>query len=183
MKKLVALLLVVVMSLTIFACTKIEEKREEPIDPNGNGNAVVIQENTEFVDKLPFVKDGEIYFDLQVKDSIKNFKVTVDGKEVGKTATFTANSTIVFTGEGDPEKTVFAYIVYAKKNGSEYDYNMQILKDLDADKGPEALGNRLATVIGGYDKLFISICDTEEGWDHSLNEALNTFLRGNIVSK
>ena len=183
MKKLVVLLLVIVMSLSAFACTKIEEKREEPIDPNGSGNAVVIQEDTEFVDKLSFVKDGEIYFDLHVQDSIKGFKVTVDGKEANKAAAFTANSVVAFEGEGDPEKSVYAYIVYAKKDGKVYSYNMQILKDLDADKGTEVLGNALSKVIAGYDKLFVSICDTEEGWDHTLNESLNTFLRGNITSK
>ena len=135
MKKLVVFLLVIVMSLSVFACTKIEEKREEPIDPNGSGNAVVIQEDTEFVDKLSFVKDGEIYFDLHVQDSIKGFKVTVDGKEANQAAAFTANSVVAFEGEGDPEKSVYAYIVYAKKDGKVYNYNMQILKDLDADKG------------------------------------------------
>ena len=81
MKKLVVLLLVITMSLAVFACTKIEETRVEPIDPNGSGNAAAVQEDTKFVDKLSFVKDGEIYFDLHVTDSIKGFKVTVDGKE------------------------------------------------------------------------------------------------------
>ena len=46
MKKLVVLLLVIAMSLAVFACTKIEETRVEPIDPNGSGNAAAVQEDT-----------------------------------------------------------------------------------------------------------------------------------------
>ena len=183
MKKLVVLLLVIAMSLAVFACTKIEETRVEPIDPNGSENAAAVQEDTKFVDKLSFVKDGEIYFDLHVTDSIKGFKVTVDGKEANKAVPFTANSVVAFEGEGDPEKSVYAYIVYAKKDGKEYTYDMQILNGLDADKGPEMFGNRLSNVIGGNDKLFVSICDTAEGWDHSLSESLNTLLLGNSTGK
>ena len=179
MKKLIAIFLIALLSVAAVACTTTVTKTElTPVD-GASAPAAETTETEKFVDLIPFVKDGEIYFDINVSDAIKNFGVQVDGKAISaetKAVPFNAESKLVFSGDADAEKSIDAYIVFGQKEDGHYRFEQSIIRGMDADAAAERLDNAVSRVLAGNAKIYVAIVDRGAGWDRNLSEKLNAFL-------
>lgn len=179
MKKLIAFVLIALMSVAAIACTQ-QSTKVEPAPVEATPEPVEEpSEPDQFSDILAFVNEGEIYFDLHVTDAIQNFTAEVDGKAIDgntKAVPFTAESKIVFGGEANAEKAVDVYIIFGMKEDGQYRFGQSILHKMDADSVIESLASKVSGVLGGSAKLFIAVTDEGGQWDRSLNEKLNAFI-------
>ncbi|MBQ4425324.1 MAG: hypothetical protein IJK03_05785 [Oscillospiraceae bacterium] len=178
MKKTAALMLCILMIFSMAACSGSQTQTQtEPVTTEAPASTKDPVE--EHLDLIPFVKDGEIYFDIRVTDAIKNFSVKVDGKtvdEAGKCVPFTKDSQITFEGEGDADKSVSVYIVFGLKEDNFYRFNASISQGIDADHAMTRLPKLVSDVLGGNSKILIVITEKPADWDHSLSDKLNDFL-------
>lgn len=188
MKKALFLALAVLLCVVATACTKTETVVEETPIPMETGpvadEAETTEEAAKAIDMIPFVRDGEIYFDIHVDGAIGNFAVKVDGKPVDasvKSLPFTGDSEIVFSGEADENGSVNVYIVYALKDGDHYRFQQSISRGMDADAAVERLGKTVSTLLKGNSRILVIVTEQPKGWDHSLSEQLNAFLDGFVI--
>jgi len=121
-------------------------------------------------DPIPFVKSGEVYFDLQLGDGVS---VSLDGQKVtGKTATLKSGAAVKFEGL-DPEGSVDYVMVFATKDQNEMHFAKYIGKGAPNSRIAESMTTQL-----GYsaDKVFVSVFEEGKSWDQNLSAALNKFL-------
>ena len=186
MKKTLLLALAFLLCVIMTACTKTETVIEETPIPMDTGSeaeadeaAETTEEAAEVTDMIPFVRDGEIYFDIHVDGAIRNFTVKVDGKAVDASARslpFTGESVITFSGEADENGSVNVYIIYAQKDGDHYRFQQVINRGMDAYAAVERLGKTVSGLLNGNSRIFVVVTEQPKGWDRSLSEALNAFL-------
>ena len=188
MKKALLLVLAFLLCIIMTACTKTETVVDEkpiPMETEPETEAAeTTEEVEEAIDMIPFVQDGEIYFDIHVDGAIRNFMVEVDGKAVDASAKklpFTGESKITFSGEADENGSVNVYIIYAHKEGDHYSFGQMISRGMDADAAVARLGNTVSGLLNGNRRIFMVITEQPKGWDHSLSELLNAFLDGFVV--
>ena len=177
MKKITALMMCILMVFTLTACSGSQTPTQPATTP-----AATPAETTDVVEKaldlIPFVKDGEIYFDIHVTDAIKNFAVKVDGKpvEAGKGLSFTDKTQITFEGEADADKSLDMYVIFGVKDGNYYRFNQSISNGLDADRAMERLPKVISDVLSGNNKILVIVTEKPGDWDHNLSDKLNDFL-------
>ncbi|MBO4838346.1 MAG: hypothetical protein J5493_03130 [Lachnospiraceae bacterium] len=173
MKKTAALLLCLLMVVSLAACSASPAPTQPATTPAATTDAI-----EEHFDLIPFVKDGEIYFDIHVTDAIKNFAVKVDGQAVesGKGLTFTDKTQITFEGEADADKSLDMYVIFGVKDGNYYRFNQSISNGIDADRAMERLPKVISDVLSGNNKILVILTEKPGDWDHSLSEKLNEFL-------
>ena len=185
-KKFGVVALAALMSVTMLACGS-QTSSSTPTTSSTKTESTVSQKTDsseeQLSDMLDFLKDGEIYFDMNVADALKDLKVTVGGNDVlaTKKVAYTADSDFAIQSTAEPGKSVSVYIVVAKKDGNHYQYTQAISNGLDSERAAERLSTLLSQYLkGDSTKLYFAVTEDPKGWDHSLNEKLNEFLDGYI---
>lgn len=186
MRKIWILALAVLLCMAAAACTKTETKIEEkpvPVqdEPVTEEPAAVAapEEIAETVDLIPFVPEGNIYFDIHVENAIKNFAVSMDGKAInaeGKSAQIKEGSAVVFSGEADANKSVNVYLIYAKEENGHFVFQKMISRDMDADAVITRLPDTISKLLAGNSRILVILTEQPKGWDRSLSEPLNALL-------
>lgn len=181
MKKIAALLICALMLLSLTACSG-SQPQTQPATTTAQ--ATTPNPVEEYADLLPFLKDGEIYFDIHVTDAVKNLAVKLDGKAVdaaSKKTTFTKDSQLSFEGEASADKSLTMYLVFGTKDETattiQYRYSQSIHRGMDADKALERLPQVLSSILGGNAKILVILTEDPGTWDTSLSEKLNEFLK------
>ena len=173
MKKTAAILMCVLMLFSMTACSESQASSQSAAAPAASTNVV-----EEYIDLIPSVKAGEIYFDVHVTDAIKNFTVKADGTavETGRSIPFTDKTQITFEGEADADKSVDIYIVFGTKDGDYFRFNQSISKGLDADRALDQLSKKISDVLSVNNKILVIITEKPGDWDHTISDKLNDFL-------
>lgn len=130
--------------------------------------------------KLSFISDGEIYFDINLKEeTMSGFAVSVDGTALGesKKLPIKKDSAIEVSGTGSEDGKVMFYIVTETKDGDHYRAQISY-SSLDADGLTSMLAKRISNLMG--DRTYVAVTDQEAGWDHNLSEALNKYIQSEV---
>lgn len=186
MRKFSVVVLAALMSVTMLACgsqTSSSTQTTSSTKTESTASQKTASEEDKLVDMLSFINDGEVYFDVNVTDALKDLKITVGGKDAlaEKKVAFSSDTDYSIESTAEPGKKVSIYIVTANKEDGHYRYQQLISQGFDSEMAPERLSKLLSQYLkGGSTKLYFAVTEDPKGWDHSLNEKLNEFLDGYI---
>ena len=127
------------------------------------------------IDLMPFLKDGEIYVELNLDKSVKNAAVSLDGTKLsGTTVPYKQGMTFELSGDFAEDAGINVIIVFSNgANGSE-EADVQFKNGVDVDKVSEIVTRSLSHT--NAQKVFISLYEKDGSWDKSLSSAMNDFI-------
>jgi len=175
MKKWFSVLLCVGLLLTLTACGG-GENRTTAAPQSSDASS-----QTEEADVLGFLKDGEVYFDVNLKEeSVSGLSITVDGTawSAGQKLPYKQGSQFEVKGSGAEGRKIYVYLITETKEGDNYRAN-QICSVTDANAFEEVMARHLKKLGGS--KACVIIIDTKDGWDHKLSERMNRFIEMSII--
>ena len=187
MKNVLALVLAILMIALLAAC----DPAEQPARPSSTDSAESAQTPEPAASEEPsaqkvdptildgFIDDGQIYFDLHVaSDSVQNFSLKVGNEtltESGKIP-FNADDTIVLNGEPAEGKKFTMYIIRKYSNEGALSIEHFVHIGVRADKLGELLGKIYQRLGVSTTKAYVTVLETNDGWNHDLSPKLNDYL-------
>lgn len=119
---------------------------------------------------LSFLEDGYVYFDVNTGESVKDFKVTVDGEDAAnKAVKYTADSVVNVEGNASDNGKVSLFVVFVDADGSASFTFSRSVKAIDAAETVESKFR----IRKNKTKLYIAVLEKENMWNKDLSEGLN----------
>ena len=187
MKKLLTLALAVLMLASLAACATPSEQPSqapspEPAESVPSAEPATPEESATKVDVTildGFVDDNQVYFDLHVTaDSVKDFSLKVGSETLSesKKIAFNSSDTITLNGEPVEGKKFTIYIIRKFSDAGSLSLEHFIHVGVRADKLGEMLGKVYERLGTSTSKAYITVLETNDGWNHDLSPKLNDYL-------
>ena len=188
MKKLLAMAVAVLLLASLVACGAPAEQPSQSSSPapaesaQASEPAASEDPSAQKVDPTildGFIDDGQIYFDLHVtSESVQNFSLKVGNETLteSKKIPFNAGDTIALNGEPAEGKKFTLYIIrkYSKEGSLSLEHFINV--GVRADKLGDLLGKIYERLGASTTKAYITILETNDGWNHDLSPKLNDYL-------
>jgi curli biogenesis system outer membrane secretion channel CsgG len=166
-RRILVAVVAAMFSLSLVGCgssgtaTTAEPKKEE-----------ATTSSTPLADPISFVKEGEIYFDNKLGDSVT---ISVDGQKVdGKTAAFKKGVSISLDGL-DPDGKTNYVVVYMNKGD-----NLERCGAFVGKGANNSMVSELLTKKLNLDVVKVCVCLFKHGdtWNKDLSEGMNKLIEG-----
>ena len=175
-RTIICFILAAVLVMSMTACSSGSKTPESTAEKTAEASAETESKSAEEADVLSFLKDGEMYVELKLENSVKNAAVSVDGTKLsGSKTAYKKGAAFELSGDFAEDSSVNVIVVVDK--GVDSDRTSAEFKNgIDADRVSEYVTKVLAR--DNTQKIFISIFEKGGSWDKSLSEKMNEFIAG-----